>query len=476
MDTLAAHPLEAALRGGAHGAQRPALVPGAHRGEAWRAVPTGVDAGDLRHLATAVAEPLAVDDDVDRRGDPRLQGRSPTAGSAIATIAASRVIASAAPLAWRVVIDPAWPVFIAVSMSTASVSADLADDEPVRPHPQRVADEVAEGDLAPPLGGGRTALLADEVGMDGGELGDVLEDENPLLRGHELAERCEERGLAGPGPAGDQQVAAAQDGGVEEGGGRGVEGAELIELGDAEAASWRPADGEQRRPRGDRREHRVDPAAVGEAGVDHRRALVDPPPAAAEQPVDDGVDVTGVAEADRAPLQPAVHLDVDVVGPVHHDLGHRGIGEDSLQRPQTGEVVDRLEEPGGVLRGVERRTERTVGGRGDAQATLQRWQTGEPGHLGGDPAAELLDPHLRGRRRIPAAAAQRPPREAPSTTTDLCIHAADHTQMSGGRQPLPDHGGLRRRPETPNPPNPTPVGSFRSLVHTSQWTRKGQRC
>ena len=42
-------------------------------------------------------------------------------------------------LAWTVQIEPSWPVFIAWSMSRAAGVADLADDDAVGAHAQRVA-------------------------------------------------------------------------------------------------------------------------------------------------------------------------------------------------------------------------------------------------------------------------------------------------------------------------------------------------
>ena len=48
--------------------------------------------------------------------------------------------------------------------------AHLADHEPVRPHPQRLPDEVGQGDGAGELGVGRTTLHPDDVRVGGREL------------------------------------------------------------------------------------------------------------------------------------------------------------------------------------------------------------------------------------------------------------------------------------------------------------------
>ena len=53
-----------------------------------------------------------------------------------AASASSRAGTSAAELACTVPQPPSWPVFIAVSRSQISRAPDLADHQPVRPHPQ----------------------------------------------------------------------------------------------------------------------------------------------------------------------------------------------------------------------------------------------------------------------------------------------------------------------------------------------------
>ena len=62
-----------------------------------------------------------------------------------------------------------------------------------------------------------------------------------------------------------------------------------------------------------RRQRGVDAAAVGQPGVDHRRAFVDPPADAGGDPLDDPHQVVGVAEAHVGLFQPAEALDVDLV-------------------------------------------------------------------------------------------------------------------------------------------------------------------
>ena len=63
-------------------------------------------------------------------------------------------------LAWTVVIEPSWPVFMAWSMSSASAAAALADDDPVGAHAQGVAHQLADRDRALALDVGRARLQA----------------------------------------------------------------------------------------------------------------------------------------------------------------------------------------------------------------------------------------------------------------------------------------------------------------------------
>ena len=62
---------------------------------------------------------------------------------AIMIIVSRRAWASRGVLACSVVIEPAWPVFMAWSMSSDSRAAALADDDAFGPHTQGVADQVA---------------------------------------------------------------------------------------------------------------------------------------------------------------------------------------------------------------------------------------------------------------------------------------------------------------------------------------------
>src|SRR5262249_48595840 len=62
-------------------------------------------------------------------------------------------------------------------------AADLADDDAVGPHAQRVHEQVADGDLAVAVGPRRLGLEVDGVRLVELELGRVLDDDDALVVG-----------------------------------------------------------------------------------------------------------------------------------------------------------------------------------------------------------------------------------------------------------------------------------------------------
>ena len=100
------------------------------------------------------------------------------------------------------------------------------------------------------------------------------------------------------------------------------------------------ADREQRAVERQRRDDRVDAAAVGEAGVDHRRGFVDPAADRGDDLLDDPQQVPLVLEADRRRLQHAVALDEDLVVAVDQDVGDGRVLEQRLERAQAEQLVE----------------------------------------------------------------------------------------------------------------------------------------
>ncbi len=75
-------------------------------------------------------------------------------------------------------------------------AAALAHDDPIRPHAQAVAHQVADGDRASSFHVLRLRLEADHVHLPQPELGRVLTRDDPLVGRDEAGQHIEEGGLA----------------------------------------------------------------------------------------------------------------------------------------------------------------------------------------------------------------------------------------------------------------------------------------
>ena len=102
------------------------------------------------------------------------------------------------------------------------------------------------------------------------------------------------------------------------------------------------ADGEHRAVHRQRRDDGVDAGAVGEAGVDHGRALVDAAADATDDAVDDLAVGEVVGEGERRALHTSPALDPDLVVGVAHDFGDGLVGEQRLERSVAERVLHDL--------------------------------------------------------------------------------------------------------------------------------------
>ena len=102
-----------------------------------------------------------------------------------------RVSASRGRLAWMVPSEPSWPVFMACSMSMRLGAADLAEDDAVGAHTQRVLHEVAHVDFADALEVGRARLQADHVRLLELQFGGVLDGDDALADVDQLGHRVQ---------------------------------------------------------------------------------------------------------------------------------------------------------------------------------------------------------------------------------------------------------------------------------------------
>ena len=142
----------------------------------------GGDGGDLGDAARAVGEAVDLHDHVDRRVDlvaQRLEGDLQLAHRRQRLQAVDRVVA-------RVGVHGHQRALVAGVERLQHVerlaAADLADDDPVGAHAQRVAHEVADRDLAAALDVGRAGLERDDVRLLEAQLGVVLDGDDALRR------------------------------------------------------------------------------------------------------------------------------------------------------------------------------------------------------------------------------------------------------------------------------------------------------
>ncbi len=218
--------------------------------------------------------------------------------------------------------------------------ADLADDDAVGPHPQRVADEVADRDLAAPLDVRRPRLQPQHVVLVQLQLGGVLDRDDPLVGRDEAGQHVERRRLAGAGAAADQDVEPAAHAGVR--------------------AGRRPA-GSSCRTRSGRRPSYGSAANLRIVSVEPSSAIGGTT-ALTRLPSGRRASTIGLASSTRRPtretilsmtrrrwsssmnaastgVDPAEPLDVDPVRAVDHDLGDVRVAQQRLERAVAEDLV-----------------------------------------------------------------------------------------------------------------------------------------
>ena len=171
------------------------------------------------------------------------------------------------------------------------------------------------------------------------ELGRILDRDDPLGVRDERGEDVQRRRLAAAGAAGDHEVQPAVDTGAEELRhplAQRPKGNQVLnaighfgELSDCD----RGALDRQRRNDG------VDPRSVRQAGIHHRRRLVDPPPQRRHDAVDHPQDVPVIQEHAVRQLDLAEPFDVYLPRAVHHDLVDGRILEEGLDGTVTGHLI-----------------------------------------------------------------------------------------------------------------------------------------
>ena len=184
------------------------------------------------------------------------------------------------------------------------------------------------------------------------QLGRVFDRDDPLLVGDEIAQAIEQRGLAGAGAAGDEDVPPPEHGRPQKLGRRAGHRALGDQIVDDQLPLGKLANRERRAAHRQRRDHGVHAAAVGEPGIDQRLRAVDAPADVGHDPLDDRFDHRVGDEPPAGVLQVAAALDVNVLPVDDHDFRHVRQPQQIFERPVAEDDVLQflLEIPQGEVR------------------------------------------------------------------------------------------------------------------------------
>ena len=195
----------------------------------------------------------------------------------MSTSTSSRSITSRALLACTVVIEPSWPVFMAWIMSRASPprhSPTITRSGRMR-RAFFTRSRIVYSPAPSMLGGFVSSVTTCSWCSRSSVVSSIVTIRS--LKGMKLLEHVEHRRLAGARAAADEDVAAGDHAGPQERRRAAADAAHLQQVvhrqplgGELPHREARPLDGQ-------RRNDGVHARAVGQAGVDQRLALVDPP-------------------------------------------------------------------------------------------------------------------------------------------------------------------------------------------------------
>ena len=204
--------------------------------------------------------------------------RMPILEFAMPTMTSRRLMASRGLLAWIVVSEPSWPVFMACNMSSASsprTSPTMMRSGRIR---RALITKLPLLDRALAFDVGRPRFQARDVLLPQLQFGRVFDGDDALVFRNELGEHVEQRGLAGAGTARNDDVQARLHAGLQQ-----LEHA----LGHASDFAADLSAFRRSRPKrriessgpstATRRNHGVHARAVGQARVHHRRRFVHAP-------------------------------------------------------------------------------------------------------------------------------------------------------------------------------------------------------
>src|SRR5438552_3692209 len=283
------------------------------------AIDTG-DLGDMRHDASPIAQPGLLHQQGDAADDLFTDGLEWQVGATHDHHGLDPVDR----ILWTVGVHRGHASIVASVHRLEHVEgfggAAFADHDAVGPHPQGVDDEVSDGDRAAPFDVGAPRFQRDQVALAELQLSGVLHRHHPLRVRDEVREDVEGRRLARPGSAADHHAAPGPNTGADEVRHVVVQRSEVDEVLHLVRPPRKLPDGDARAMNGQRGNHDIHAGAVGKAGVDHGRGLVDPPANPGAAPIDDYAALALVLRDQLGLADPTAALGEDRLWPVDHDF------------------------------------------------------------------------------------------------------------------------------------------------------------
>src|ERR1035437_676792 len=219
------------------------------------------------------------------------------------------------------------------------VAADLADDYAVRPHTQRVPDQVALGDFTLAFDVGRPRFEPDHMRLLETQFGRVFTRHNSLVDRDEQRQAVKQGRFTRAGAAANQDVEPRAHDGAQKLDDLRYQRLLRDQIVNVVAPAAESANRQRRAVERQRRNDRVDTRTVGQPRVNHRRRFVNPAPDLRHDSIDDQHQVLIVLELDVGGVKLAAFFDINLVVPVDQDVGDFIIPQKRLQRPESQQLI-----------------------------------------------------------------------------------------------------------------------------------------
>jgi len=220
--------------------------------------------------------------------------------------------------------------------------ANFAHDDPIRPHAQGIAHQIALGDLAAAFDIGGAGFEPTHMRLLQLQFRRVFDGHHAFAMVDESGKRVQERGLAGAGTARNQDIAPAFNDGLHQLRHLFADAAIFDQFGHVNGRGGEFADRHQRSVHREGRNDRVDTASVGKAGIDHRLRFIDATPDGGHDLVDDAQQMPCVLEMNVRQFQPTAAFDKDHLMRIDQDIVDGLVLEQRLERPEAQQLIQNI--------------------------------------------------------------------------------------------------------------------------------------